>query len=306
MFISIVKGKLHHRQGGLRLSYQLLAINIDGTLLRPNGRIQSGTKEAIDFVRNKGVYVTLVTNRNFLSAKKVAKALKVDSLLITHSGAFISSPLDQPIMEKRLTEEKAFNLVQVLENYECNIRLVHERFSVGNRLRMPKNLISKAVFGSGEPLFYPIQFVTSLGDYLRDNPLAPQKIEVYFGNESEQDHAVQLIRENFDDLSFIKVDNRKLEIVPKGVSKLNGLKHLCNHVGIPLDQTVAIGDSMDDVEMIKSVGLGVAMWNAPNELKKAADWVTRSNNQHGVSYMIKEHFRKQQRLEFLRKIKIEK
>lgn len=305
MFISIVKGKLHHRQGGLQLSYKLLAINIDGTLLRPNGRIQSGTKEAIEYVQNKGVYVTLVTNRHFLSAKKVAKALKLDSLLITHSGAFISSNLDEPMMEKRFSEERAFNLVQILENYKCNIRLVHERFSVGNRLRMPRNLISKAVFGSGDPLFYPMQFVTSLGDYLRDNPLDPQKIEVYFGNESELEQAVQLLKENFHDLKLNKIDNRKLEIVPKGVSKINGLKNLCNHVGIPLEQTVAIGDSMDDQEMIESVGLGVAMWNAPNELKKAADWVTRSNNQHGVSYMIKEHFRKQQRIEFLRKIKIE-
>ncbi|MFC4322137.1 Cof-type HAD-IIB family hydrolase [Litchfieldia salsa] len=287
------------------MSYKLLAINIDGTLLRPNGRIQSGTKEAIEYVQNKGVYVTLVTNRHFLSAKKVAKALKLDSLLITHSGAFISSNLDEPMMEKRFSEERAFNLVQILENYKCNIRLVHERFSVGNRLRMPRNLISKAVFGSGDPLFYPMQFVTSLGDYLRDNPLDPQKIEVYFGNESELEQAVQLLKENFHDLKLNKIDNRKLEIVPKGVSKINGLKNLCNHVGIPLEQTVAIGDSMDDQEMIESVGLGVAMWNAPNELKKAADWVTRSNNQHGVSYMIKEHFRKQQRIEFLRKIKIE-
>ncbi|MBD8067735.1 Cof-type HAD-IIB family hydrolase [Bacillus sp. PS06] len=288
------------------MSYQLLAINIDGTLLRPNGRIQTGTKEAIEFVQRKGVYVTLVTNRNFLSAKKVAKALKIDSLLITHSGAFISSTLDHPIVDKRLSEEKTFNLVQILENYECNIRLVHERFSVGNRLRMPRNLISRAVFGSGDSLFYPIQFVTSLGDYLTDNPLAPQKIEVYFGSEGEQEEVSQLLETNFEELSLVKIDKRKLEIVPKGVSKGNGLKKLCNHVGISLDKTVAIGDSLDDMEMIESVGLGVAMWNAPNELKRSADWVTRSNNQHGVSYMIKEHFRKQQRLEFLRKIKIEK
>ncbi|WP_078548984.1 Cof-type HAD-IIB family hydrolase [Litchfieldia alkalitelluris] len=288
------------------MNYQLLAINIDGTLLRPNGRIQSGTKEAIDYVKDKGIYVTLVTNRNFLSAKKVAKALKLESLLITHNGAFISSSLDHPIYQSRLAEERAFNLVQVLENYKCSIRLLHERFSIGNRMRMPRNLISKAVFGAGDPLFYPMQFVTSLGDYLRDNPLAPQKIEVFFSSGTERAEAVRVLKENFHYVNLVEVDERSLAIVPKGVSKLTGLKTLCNHIGIPIDKTVAIGDSMDDIEMIEHAGLGVAMWNAPNELKKAADWVTRSNNQNGVSYMVKEHFRKQQRVEFLRKIKIEK
>lgn len=287
------------------MNYQLLAINIDGTLLRPNGRIQSGTKEAIDYVKEKGIYVTLVTNRNFLSAKKVAKALKIESLLITHNGGFISSSLDNPIYENRLSEERAFNLVQVLENYKCNIRLLHERFSIGNRMRMPRNLISKAVFGSGDPLFYPMQFVTSLGDYLRDNPLAPQKIEVFFTSETERAEAVRVLKDNFHYVNLVEVDERSLQIIPKGVSKLTGLKTLCNHIGIPIDKTVAIGDSMDDKEIIEHAGLGVAMWNAPNELKKAADWVTRSNNQNGVSYMVKEHFRKQQRAEFLRKIKIE-
>ncbi len=286
--------------------YQLLAINIDGTLLRSNGRIQSGTREAIEYVKDKGVYVTLVTNRNFPSAKKVAKALKLDSYLITHNGGFISSSIDHPIYESKISEEKAFNLVQVLENYECNIRLLHERFSIGNRMKMPRNLIAKAVFGSGDPLFYPMQFVTSVGDYLRDNPLSPQKVEVYFSSLTEQHQVENLLRDNFHGVDIKQVEQRKIEIVPSGVSKLDGLKKLCNYISIPLEKTVVIGDSLEDKEMIEAVGLGVAMWNAPNELKKAADWVTRSNNQNGVAYMIKEHFRKQQRMEFLNKIKIER
>ena len=285
--------------------YQLLAINIDGTLLRSNGRIQSGTKEAIEYVQNKEVYVTLVTNRNFPSAKKIAKALKLDSRLITHNGGFIGNSIDKPIYQNRISEERAFNMIQVLENYECNIRLIHERYSVGNRMKMPRNLIAKAVFGSGDPLFYPMQFVSSLGDYLRDNPVSPTKIEVYIPNETEQNQVVKILDENFKGIEVTLIEKGKLEITPEGVSKLAGLRKLCEHVGIPLEKSVAIGDSIDDQDMIEAAGLGVAMWNAPNEVKKAADWITRSNNQNGVSYMVKEHFRKQQRIDFLRKIKID-
>ncbi|MEH7222694.1 Cof-type HAD-IIB family hydrolase [Bacillus sp. JJ1566] len=286
--------------------YRLLAINVDGTLLRPNGRLQGGTKEAIEYVRAKEVYVTLVTRRHFASTKKIAKALKLDSLLITHNGGFIGEDLNDPIYVKRISEEKTFNIVQVLENFKCSIRLQHEKFSIGNRMRFPGNLIAKAMFGSGDPLFYPMQFVDSLGDHLTDNPVAPPKIEVYSQSEDELGTIKETINEHFRDIQVDLTEPHKLEITPLGVSKLNGLKTLANHLSIPLHETVVIGDSIDDIEMIQSVGLGVAMWNAPKEVKFAADWVTRSNSMNGVSYMIKEHFRKQQRIEFLKQIKIEK
>jgi HAD superfamily hydrolase (TIGR01484 family) len=151
--------------------YRLLAINIDGTLLKSNGRLAKETKEAIEYVKNKGVYVTLVTGRNFAFAKKVAKSLKLDTFLITHGGAFIASKLDQPLQAKRISEDKTFNLVQVLENYDCTVRILHERYSIGNRLRGANNLMARAVLGSSDPLIYPMQFVESLGDTLIDNPI---------------------------------------------------------------------------------------------------------------------------------------
>jgi Cof subfamily protein (haloacid dehalogenase superfamily) len=286
--------------------YRLLALNIDGTLLRSNGRLQPSTKEAIEYVKDKGIYVTLVTNRHFQSAKKFAKALKLDSLLVTHGGAFISENLDEPLFERRISEEMTFNLVQVLENFKCNIRITHERFSIGNRRRIASNILSKSILNTSDSMFYPVQFVDSLGDSLRDEPVAATKIDVHFSKEDEKEVAAQLVIEAFDAVNVKVNQPKKLEIVRKGVSKENGLRTLANHLKIPIEKTVAIGDAEDDAGMIASAGLGVAMWNAPFEVKHAADWVTRSNNQEGVAYMVKEHFRKQQRLDFLRKIKVDK
>ncbi|WP_273126439.1 Cof-type HAD-IIB family hydrolase [Bacillus weihaiensis] len=286
--------------------YKLLALNVDGTLLRSNGRIQPSTKEAIEYVKDKGIYVTLVTNRHFQSAKKVAKALKLDSYLITHGGAFISENLDHPIFEKRLSEDMTFNLVQVLESYKCNIRLTHERYSIGNRKRIASNLLSKSILNTSDSMFYPVQFVDSLGDTLRDEPVSATKIDVFFSNEVDKEEAQNVIQEAFQDVDVKEAQPNKLEIVQKGLSKEYGLRVLANHLSIPMGETVVIGDSIDDIGMISSSGLGVAMWNAPFEVKQAADWITRSNNHEGVGYMVKEHFRKQQREEFLRKIKIDR
>ncbi|MGM0876866.1 MAG: Cof-type HAD-IIB family hydrolase [Bacillota bacterium] len=286
--------------------YRLLALNIDGTLLRSNGRLQPSTKEAIEYVKDKGIYVTLVTNRHFQSAKKLAKVLKLEALLVTHGGAFISENLDEPLFEKRISEEATFNLVQVLENFKCNIRITHERFSIGNRRKIASNLLSKSILNTSDSMFYPVQFVDSLGDSLRDEPVSATKIDVHFSSEDEKEEAAKLLFDAFDMIDVKVNQPKKLEIVKKGVSKENGLRALASHLNIPLEKTVAIGDAEDDAGMITSAGLGVAMWNAPFEVKRAADWVTRSNNQQGVAYMVKEHFRKQQRLEFLRKIKVDK
>jgi Cof subfamily protein (haloacid dehalogenase superfamily) len=273
--------------------YRMLALNIDGTILRSNGRLQKGLKEAIDFVKRRGVYITLVTNRNFPSAKKVAKALKIDSLLVTHGGGFIASSVDTPIIDNRISEEKTFNIVQVLENFDCNIRLLHERYSLGNRVHLQNNMVARAVIVTGDPLFYPMQFVESLGDSLRDFPVSTPKIDVYFENHEELERVQTTLEHAFEGIQLFSDVPLKLEIVSKQVSKKYGLQLLGQYLGIDFTEMVVIGDSYSDLEMISEAGLGVAMGNAPSEVKKAADWVTRSNDQNGVPYMIMSHFRKQ-------------
>ncbi|QPA31551.1 Cof-type HAD-IIB family hydrolase [Thermaerobacillus caldiproteolyticus] len=294
------------KKGEASVAYKLLALNIDGTILKNNGRLPKETKEAVEFVKKKGVYVTLITSRNLLAARKIAKALKLDSMLITFQGAIIGKSLNEKIYEAVIPEERTFNIVQVLENFSCNIRLMHERYSIGNRKKVQKDLVAKTVLSSGDPFFYPTQFVDSLGDVLRDDPLTVPKIDVYFANGKEIQEAAAVLREAFPNIEIIMQPNGKMEIVPQGVSKLAGLRRLGNHLGILLNEMVVIGDGIDDIPAIEAAGLGVAMGNAPAEVKKVADWVTRSNEQLGVAYMIKEHFRKQQRPEFLRKLKMKR
>ncbi|WP_026583967.1 Cof-type HAD-IIB family hydrolase [Bacillus sp. J33] len=284
--------------------YRMLALNIDGTLLQSNGRLHKSTKEAIEYVQQKGIYVTLVTSRSFPSAKKVAKALKINSFLITHRGAYIAASQEKPIFVKRIQEDETFEIVRLLEGFTCQIRLVHEKYSLANKTKLNSNMLAKTVFTTGDPIFYSQQFVDSLSDTILDEPVTPPKIEVYFEDKEDLQDAQAAIKGMFENIDTIKLSDLRMDIVPAGVSKLNGLLYLGEHLGISRDQMVVIGDSSDDLEMIEAAGLGVAMGNAPAELKKAADWLTRSNNQNGVSYMVKEHFRKQQPIEFLKKMNL--
>ncbi|MBP3039631.1 HAD family phosphatase [Bacillaceae bacterium Marseille-Q3522] len=285
--------------------YRLLALNIDGTLLQSNGRMHRSTKEAVDYVCQKGIYVTLVTSRSFPSAKKVAKALKLDSILVTHRGGYIcKTSAGKPSYVQRIPEAIAFDIVRFLEGFPCQIRLVHEKFSLANKFKLNHNLLAKTVFTTGDPVLYSQQFVDSIGDTLLDTPMAPPKIEIYFDSKKDLLDAQAALHNMFNEIGTVKLNDWRLDIIPAEVSKLNGLLWLGDRLGIAANEMVAIADDPDDKELLKTVGLGVAMGNAPVELKQTADWITRSNNQHGVAYMIKEHFRKQQPIEFLRKMNI--
>ncbi|MFC0189849.1 Cof-type HAD-IIB family hydrolase [Fictibacillus aquaticus] len=281
--------------------YKLLAIDIDGTLLRSNFRIDRETREAIDYVKGKGVYVTLASGRSFPSTQKIAKALKLDSYLISHNGGFIAQSVDDPIYERRIKTEEAYKIADILENYECHIRMVHERFAVGNQMRQKSQLVAKLTLSTGDPLFYPVTFTENLAEHVLTQDISPPKIDVQFFDENEKKSAENYVKTHFPNYEYTSSSKCHFEITAQKVTKGAALKVLCERLGILPHETVAIGDSYNDKDMIEYAGLGVAMANAPEEVKKCAKWITRTNDQLGVSYMIKEVFRKQMRSQIIHK-----
>ncbi|MGG3574354.1 Cof-type HAD-IIB family hydrolase [Bacillus gobiensis] len=287
------------------MSTRMLALNIDGTLLRSNGRLHPATKEAIEYVVNKGVYVTLVTNRHFRSAQKIAKALKLSSRIIAHSGAFIADKVDKPWFEKRISEENTFAITQIVESYNANIRILHENFSIGNKKAINSSLIGKTLIHPSDPIFYPVQFVESLSDMLIDEPVSAPVIEIYPSPENKNEIR-SIIEKSFSNVILREVSEDKMIVVEKGVSKENALSLLISDLDLSIEDVVAIGYGVDDLAMIELAGLGVAMGNSPNSVKQKADWVTRTNDDQGVAYMIKEHFRKQHSDNFMKKYIVKK
>ena len=284
--------------------YRLLAVNVDGTLLQSNGRLNKMTKEAIEYVHHKGVHVALVTNRSFYSAKKVAKSIKINPMIIAHQGAFVAETIEKPLLVKRISEELTLEVVQLLEKTTCQIQLLHEKASLANRINTPENLLSRAVITLNDPHIFSQNYVEVLSEELQERPFTPTKVDIIFPEKYDLHEMYRLIQTLFPEIEVIQQSEDRLTLVPKGVSKWSGLLYLANHLQIKRSEIVAIGDGMDDIDMIVGAGLGVAMGNAAPEVKAAAKWVTRSNDENGVGYMLKEFFRKQQPIEFLQKMNL--
>lgn len=280
------------------MAFRLLALDIDGTLLKSNHRLTKDTKDAMEYVKSKGVYITLATDRSFFSARKVAKSLKLaDPYLITHHGAYMASEVTQPIFERRIQAEQVYQIVDILENYHCHIKVFHEKYAISNNVRQKKPLIAKVGMQMTDSLFYPIHYMDSPSNRLIDHPISALNIQAKFWNEQERSDASEELMETVDDVAFTFSGDLELTATNELATKEQALLHLGKRLGINPDEMIAVSSDHRDAGMISQVGLGVAMGQADSSLKKAAEWVTRSNDQEGVPYMVKEVFRRQHKVE---------
>ncbi|MBO0993608.1 Cof-type HAD-IIB family hydrolase [Bacillus sp. SD088] len=285
------------------MMYKLLALNIDGTLLQDNGRINKVTKDAIAYAKEKDVKIVLTTSRNFPTAKRVAKSLKIEEHIIAHQGAFIGKEIDKPVFVRRITENITGEMLDLFASFSCQINIIHEESLLGNKMSLPNQLMARVVFQKPNRLAYSEQYVDDLRETFQQNPISPTMIEIVFEHKHDREDAIKVIEEMYDEVECIKTTPLRLIIVPVMVSKLKGVQFLCEHHGIKREEVVAIGSDLDDLPLIQWAGLGVAMGNAPIEVRNEANWITRSYEDNGVAYMVKEHFRKQHRLGFLKNMK---
>jgi Cof subfamily protein (haloacid dehalogenase superfamily) len=280
------------------MAYRLLALDIDDTLLKSNFRLTKETKEAIDYVKEKGVYITLATGRAFLSARKIAKTLKLPApFLITHEGAFLAADVKEPIFERRISADTVYQIVDILENYHCHFRLFHEKYVIANKTRQKNQLIGRMQMQLTDPLFYPVYYVESPSHRLIDQPLSVLNIKVHFWNKREKEDAFDELQETVKGIKLVSNKEGALSITHENASKALALQYLGSKLGISPDEMVAVGADIRDKDMIQLAGLGVAIGDAPEIVKDSANWITRSNDQNGVGYMVKEVFRKQLRVD---------
>ncbi|ADQ14614.1 Cof-type HAD-IIB family hydrolase [Halanaerobium hydrogeniformans] len=261
------------------MNTKLLALDLDGTLLKDDLTISSRNKEAIKKARQKGVEVVIATGRPNSAAMKYIEELELDSYLITYNGALIKdlkkdrivkhSPVELEMSYEILDYVKANDLYlniylqdQIFCNKECEERQYYEEL-MGVEPTLVKNKFKK-VFD---------QQSTKLLIIEKDL----EETEKIFNHLSAK---------YADKLKFNRSIIDCIDIMDKSVSKGNALKTLVDLLGLNSEQLVAIGDRNNDLEMIKYAGVGVAVSSGEKILKDAADYITTSNNEDGVAEYI--------------------
>lgn len=235
---------------------KLIALDMDGTLLNDEHEISEANRQAIKEAQEKGVYVVLSTGRSLRSCGQHADSLALSSYLVTVNGSEIWDD-QRGLVERNLVKSES-------------IQWMHE-------LTQKHNV-----------QFWAISTNNNWFDEMPGDIHAEEWLKFGFNikDEETRDRILQELQAKGEfELSNSTPTN--IEVNPAGINKAKGLSLVCERLGIEMKNVMAVGDSLNDLAMIEAAGLGIAMGNAQEIVKKAAAWVTTTNNEDGVEVAIR-------------------
>lgn len=278
--------------------FKLIALDIDGTLIDKNRDITPITKKTIKIALAQGYLVTLNTGRSFHSAKKYADQLQLKLPIVAANGAMIRDSNTMEILKltnfKRRVAKKIAKLLDeqkdiVTQGYHTD-GIITSGLGIWGLVKLSTKSggfsIKKLQEYYNEYKLCRIKRKRSLVKGIEATDI--HKFFVAAKKEAGKELEKKLSKYNCIVESHYEGLNGYLEIIPKGVSKGEGLKFIANYCGINMDETIAMGDSANDVSMFKVAGLPVAMANGTDYAKSHSQHITFSNCDDGVAAVIKE------------------
>lgn len=267
------------------LKYKMVAFDLDGTLVDDNKEILPSTFSSVMQIQEMGIKVVLATGRPTYGCTKVAEQLRLTDYggyLISYNGGKVTSLSDGNILARNTISLHILPQLRQLV-HECGAHLLSYR---RNEIltEVPEHDLVKleSWFNGG----MPITGVNNLEEAIDKEPF---KYAVFGDSDKVLSVKARLEQEFRRDLNCILANDQFLEISREGVDKGAALDFLLKDQGVSRQQLIAVGDNYNDLGMIRIAGLGVAMANAPEAIKRSADYVTTSNTSNGIQHLINKY-----------------
>ncbi|HEY6484915.1 MAG TPA: Cof-type HAD-IIB family hydrolase [Candidatus Cybelea sp.] len=257
---------------------RLVAFDVDGTLVGRDLSISSAVRAAIERMKAAGVTGCLVTGRMYRATLPFARELGFDAPIICYQGAAIIDPESDAVLDHRAMENDVVReLASLAERDRIHLQLYrNDEYYCESRNRFSELYASLA---QTEPIVVP-----SLREAFADSP-ATKGVVVADAPEAAA-YAVKL-RDALGGRAYVTRSLPEfVEILDPQVDKGAALRFVAERLGVPLEQTAAIGDSWNDAPLLRAAGLGIAMGSSPPELRDAADAVVADLQHDGVAEAI--------------------
>lgn len=268
--------------GGLTLATppgrHLVALDLDGTTLQHDGTLTAGVAAAVDAARDAGHEIVIATGRALLSAQPVAEQLGLTSgYLVASNGAVIAELDPDAAIGARTVRTETFDpapALTALRGTWPDARVAVEEVGLGFKV--------SAEFDPGE-LEGRIRVVG--WDELITGPAT--RVTFRSPSGTAQDFLALVERVGLHGVNYAVGFTAWLDIAPEGVSKASALELVRRWEDVPAERTVAVGDQRNDCEMLAWAACGVAMGNAPDEVKARADLVTGDVRRDGLADVLR-------------------
>ena len=239
------------------MKYELIGLDMDGTMLNSEKKITDGVIKAIKEAIANGKYVSLSSGRALAELTEYREMLKEMEYAILESGALVYNlKKDEIISVVTLDEDIVKKVFEAVKGKDVFVHLISQGRSVSPEKLIPK--MDKYHMGVYIPMFHT----------------TPQDRE----NTRKKLQGLPI--------EMLDAEETSLEISPLGVTKGFGLKKLCEYLNMGIEQSIAVGDADNDLDVLKTAGLAVAMGNANANVKKIADVEVMDNDHDGVAEAI--------------------
>jgi Cof subfamily protein (haloacid dehalogenase superfamily) len=265
---------------------------LDGTLLRKDGTMGERTRRALQAAIERGIKVVICTGRRFRTTLPILAELQLAVPVIVHGGQLIKDAgTHETLHHHYLPQELSLGAVKFLKAHGATPIVYVDLFTQGIDIHLDNER-------DGHP--FHLKYLERnrahchfVGDVT--SVFCPQTIHIgaLADRASLERLDVRLEREFGSSIRHLVMNNTNdegafLEIMTPGNSKWRALSVLINAAGFAPEQVICIGDEVNDLEMIRHAGLGVAMGNATPAIKAVADYITRTNEEDGVAYVVEQ------------------
>lgn len=269
------------------MSYKLLAADMDSTSLTADKRLTERTVRAMTKALAQGKYVLFSTGRSICFVKPYMDMVPGMRYAICASGAsVIDTVTGEKLLYKTIDTETVKMVIAAASGGYVMPILFRENKSYGTRWCVDCCEEFGVKYYEETYRKYMNICEDAFNNYMED-PAELEKINLFYADDNEADLVYEQIKTL--PISFSTHTPHSLEINAPGVSKANGLKALCKHLGIDLSECIAVGDAENDEEMISVAGLKVAMGNAQDRIKRIADVVCSDCEHDGVAEIIEQY-----------------
>jgi len=269
------------------MKYQILVLDLDGTLTNSEKKITPPTLKALIEIQEAGKKVVLASGRPTQGVMPLAKELHLErygSYILSYNGARITDCRSGDIIYNRtLPQEVLFPIYEIASRYPVDMLAYGDTF----------------LYSAFKPNEY-----TELESRINSMPIC--KTKDFCETAAAQPNNKFLLTGKPHDIAMLKdvlhtrfhgylniycSDPFFLEIMPQKIDKAHSLLRLLNSIGLSSDEMICCGDGYNDITMIECAGLGVAMQNAQPLVQERADFITKSNDEDGVLFVINEFMR---------------
>jgi hypothetical protein len=260
------------------LPFDLVGLDVDGTLLNSERDVPHENTEVIKDVRSAGVLVTLVTGRSTFSLEPVLEQFELDVPYICSGGSEIIDPIQGKFIDRRVISQR---------DLEFLVTTARER-KAAMFFTLPDGIYYEAPPGSLEDWKPSRSFqLTEVEDILSEKTARPVKVALY-GDPDKLSQIETTIRHHGYTVHMAYPLETFLDITREDANKGAALIRLANHLKVPLERTLVIGDADNDISMFDVAGMSIAMGNAPPHVKATADRIVPSNDENGVAWALRE------------------